>query len=227
MIVSAKKPSVVPPAMRTGPRRRRAAGLDRRHRRTRTATVSATITNPSPSKITESTASAVELSEIRNAFSGQSMQPPLAGVASKSIGTVFARKAAAYAAITSARSQRDWSRPLGYASSRCTSAAMKIAPSAIPIVNRIELFASLSAPTKNVKPTTIIRMPVRFSGLRVRAISPATTNDHPTSSPKTLTRIRFSSCPLVNTAASAPPPAASARGPTISQTRDADLIPKA
>ena len=104
---------------------------------------------------------------------------------------------------------------------------MKIAPKAIPIVNRMELFESPSAPTKNVKPTTSSRIPVRFSGRRVSAISPATTNDHPTIRPTMLTRIRFSSCPLVRTVASAPPPTASATGPTVSQTRRGDFIPKA
>ena len=104
---------------------------------------------------------------------------------------------------------------------------MKSEPTTIPIANRIELFAALSAPPKNARPTTIISTPVRFSGRLVWAISPATTNDHPTSRPKTLTRMRFSSWLLPRTSTRAPMPAASATGPTVSQTREADLIPAA
>jgi hypothetical protein len=93
------------------------------------------------------------------------------------------------------------------------------------MLNGSDQLDSARAPAKKLKPTINSRTPVRFSGRRVRAIRPAATNAHPIKRPKTLVRICCSSCSLARTRASVPPPAASATGPTVSQTRAGEFIP--
>ena len=70
---------------------------------------------------------------------------------------------------TSLRSSPGATRPVGNATSMCTSAAIHSELSARPIVNAHALSALVSAPRNQTNPTIVIRAPIRFSGRRHHA----------------------------------------------------------
>ncbi len=179
---------------------RRSAGDARSYRRQRIVTaVAATAIAPIWTSDPTITAAVCESSTSRR-FEGQvtpSSHRSELGVTSRMAS--WPSVASVQAPITAARAVASSSRPEGNASTKWRKSAKTIDPSENPIVNSVESFATVRTPKNELRPMSVISLPLPFRGRRTQAMSPAVTNARPAAQASTAVAAGFSTWSLVNT----------------------------
>ena len=207
------------PVQRTGLSARRWTGPNDLQRRINTTTRPPRTTTSTRRAIASSTVAAVSFDHTSSRLSGHSSQSSFSKTSSESGPATVAVN---QTRRTTLRSRPGATRPVGNATSMCTSAAIHSELSAKPIVNAHALSVLVSAPRNQKKPTIVISAPMRFSGRRHHAYRPAPMNAQPSVSASTTDGPGTSSRSLVVTKANAASPSAK---PATASARSARLRP--